>query len=107
MRFAAVTPVVDACDGKPCWRAMRPGFRFLDHHHLANGLQSIVLTAGGAGAARVLVSEVGSLNPPLPLGLPVRAQLQNTLGECWEASFDARGVEADDATRFKARARIP
>jgi len=107
LRFAAVTPVGDACDGKPCWKALRRGFRFADRHHLANGLQSIVLTAGADGAARVLVTAVGSLNPALPLGLPVRAQLQNARSECWEASFDAPSVKSDDATRFEARARVP
>jgi len=107
LRYAAVTPVGGSCDGKPCWKALRAGFRFADRHHVANGLQSIILMAGGDGAARVLVRAVGSLNPVLPLGFPVRAQLQNTRGECWEASFDARDVTFDDATRFAARARLP
>jgi hypothetical protein len=41
--------------------------------------------------------------PPLPLALPFRLQLSAATGACWEARFDAGGVQQHDPTRFKAQ----
>jgi hypothetical protein len=64
-----------------------------------------VLRSGEAGRAKVTVKGQGAnlpvALPPQGLELPVRVQLQNTLGECWEASYPS--ASSNDASQFKAK----
>lgn len=41
--------------------------------------------------------------PALPLALPLRVQLSAEGGACWEARYEAAGVQHHDGVRFKAR----
>ena len=96
------------CNRKPCWKQSRHGFRYVNGAPAAGELRSLLLGSGKDGTARVVATVVGShANPALPLALPIRVQLQNDAGECWESSFVVSGVKADDALHFDARARIP
>jgi|SRR5437870_5345684 len=45
--------------------------------------------------------------PPLPLALPARLQLQQTNGDCWEATYATDGVLRNDATEFQGKAAVP
>jgi YVTN family beta-propeller protein len=92
--LTARVPAGALCGAHPCWKASRSGFRYSDSARVVDGLSSITLQAGKEGAARVLVSGAGSQLklPLLPLATPVRIQLQNTIGNCWETLFLASDV---------------
>ena len=64
-----------------------------------------MLRTGEAGRAKVTVKGLGSnlpvALPPQGLDLPVRVQLQNTLGECWDASYPS--ASSNDGSQFKAK----
>jgi hypothetical protein len=84
------------CGTKSCWKATRAGFKYTDRTGAADGLFGILLQAGKPGAARVVVKGGGSeLHVPVvPLEVPIRVQLQNTAGECWETLFPVGQVKA-------------
>ncbi len=92
--LSARVPAGALCGAHSCWKTSRSGFRYSDRAGAADGLFSIALQAGREGAARVLVSGAGSRLklPLLPLANPVRIQLQNTIGNCWETRFLASDV---------------
>jgi hypothetical protein len=87
---------------RPCWRATRTGFRY----HAPDGIRSIVLHASlEAGRAKIVVSGKGAeLGLPSPAMLlpPLRVQLANSDGFCWEATYGAS--TRFDASSFKAKA---
>lgn len=77
------------------------------------------LAPGGAGNAKLLVKLDGPNVPGVPAAPPppIRLQLANDLGECWEArfsvplsvapgSFKARSDPASPSGAFVARARL-
>ena len=87
------------------WKATSSGFKYKDVTLAAAGIQQIVLRTGEAGRAKVTVKGLGSnlpvALPPQGLDLPVRVQLQNTLGECWDASYPS--ASSNDGSQFKAK----
>ena len=85
------------------------GFKYQDKAGTGRGLQRILLKAGEAGKARVLVKGRGEHlpDPPLPLTLPITAQLRSTSGECWEAVYFEAGVSRNEPGRFKGKAGLP
>jgi hypothetical protein len=94
-----------ACGTRPCWRASARGMRYSDRAATSDGLTSVRVTAGVEGLAKAQVKGRGALLglPALPLGLPVRVQLQAEGGICWEAAFDAGNALRNDATQFLGR----
>jgi hypothetical protein len=59
---------------------------------------------GIAGKTRLAVKARSELRlPALPLGLPVRAQLQIANGGCFESTFSTTGATANTAAVFKGR----
>jgi hypothetical protein len=86
------------------WSARKNGFRYKAAAGVnPDGIRKLRLRAGPDGKTRIRLRAKGSAveKPALPLaeGDTAVAQLHNTLGECWEASFDepplandARGV---------------
>jgi hypothetical protein len=80
--------------GQPCWRATgTKGFKYKDSARTTGGIGKIILKVGPAGKAKVLVKGKGA-NLPVP-SLPldddthVTAQVVNSNGQCWTASFPA------------------
>jgi hypothetical protein len=94
------------CDGKPCWRASKTGFRYRDRSAGAEGVRQVVLKAGAAGKSKIQVRGQGPklALPALPLaqGPSVTVQLRSSGGQCWEASYDAP-AKRNDASNFKDR----
>ena len=73
---------------RPCWGGS-DGYKYRDVARSPEGLLSIRLESGGVGQSQVIVKGGKALLdlPAFPLNLPVRAQLQNSDGECWEATY--------------------
>lgn len=94
---------------KPCWTTNgKPpkvkGYRFADKNLLQHGTQSITLTAGADGKAKVAQRARGvNLSPPmLPLNGQVVVQLKATSGQCWGATYST--PTKDTTTLYKAKA---
>jgi hypothetical protein len=88
----ASAPADGSCNGRPCWRATRSGFRYVDPALTPSGLRQIVLRAGAAGKAQIVVKGRGPLLalPALPIStLPVTVQLVSSDGVCWEATYSS------------------
>ena len=96
---------ITRCAGKPCWQAKGTGFSYKDKDLTPDGIAQLTLKAGTTGKAKIQVkgSGVNLPMPTLPLGLPVRVQLKNSDGTCWEASFGAPAVK-NDAGQYKDKA---
>jgi len=90
-----LAPAGGVCDGKPCWKATRLGFRYKNKAALPNGIRTISLASGIAGKARITIRGKGSslMIPTLPLVQtpnPVRVMLINDeTSACWIASYSA------------------
>lgn len=102
--FAARAPAGGICGGHPCWKAATGGgFRYKDRYRTPDGLDRLVLRPGEAGKARIVVKGKGELLtlPALPLapGYSIAAQLHNSAGTCWEATF-SDPARRNDAAKF-------
>lgn len=103
----ASAPAGGPCNAKspkPCWRESASGFRYLDEDLTPDGVRQLVLRAGIDGKAKILFEARGpSLQTPvLPIAhLPVRVQLTNTSGACWDAAFST--TQKNDGGTFKAK----
>jgi predicted acyl esterase len=79
---SVAVPAGGECAGKkaaPCWKKERAGFRYLDRAGASDGVQLLALNAGKRAAAfRLHAKRAGSSRGP------VRAQLRNGVGGCWE-----------------------
>lgn len=109
--LAASMPANASCAGAagPCWKQGSGGartLRYLRKTGVPDGVVRVVLRPGADGRSRVtLVARGDDLAlPALPLGLPVRVQLQGAHGPCWEATFSAAGARKNDAARFQGTA---
>jgi hypothetical protein len=94
----------DTCEGNvPCWSEKPTGFKYKDKDNSPNGPQQILLKAGLAGKAKIIVKGRGSdLDvPPLPLAQPVTVQLVNTDGVCWEAVYSAPAIKNEGGPKGK------
>jgi 6-phosphogluconolactonase (cycloisomerase 2 family) len=85
-----------------CWKTTTLGFDYRDKYRTPEGLFEIRLRPGADGSAQITLSGRGEHLelPSLPLGLPVRAQLQASNGECWEATYSTANMSS---VRFSAR----
>lgn len=104
---AALAPPGNRCGlgVKDCWRQTSAGFNYKDKDTLPAGLQSIQLKAGSAGRAKIYVKGRGAnlAVPALPAAFPLRVQLVNDAGTCWEATYPATGIKRNDAFQLKAK----
>jgi len=84
----------DGPSGRSAWRETGSGFQYQQRDHAASGKGSafkLSLIAGGDGQARIIAHGRGvALDmKPLPATQPVRVQLKNSNGTCWEATYSA------------------
>jgi hypothetical protein len=85
-----------SCAGRPCWRATKRGFKYVDRSGARDGVTWLLLREGFDGAAYVTLEAAGA-NLPMP-ALPLVddprmvVQLRNDLGRCWGAEFSAPAV---------------
>jgi hypothetical protein len=108
-RIASATiPAGGTCNVKsprPCWRASRSGFRYVDRDLTPSGVQQLTLRAGVSGKGQIGVKGRGLVleTPDLPIStLPIRVQLVNGLGECWEATYATTLRNQDDRLKAKS-----
>jgi hypothetical protein len=89
--FKATAPAAGTCAGKPCWKVDPKKVRYKDKEGTPHGLQQVQLTAALVdGKAKAQVKGKGRFlaMPGLPVAtLPVTAQLRNSDGRCWTATF--------------------
>ena len=80
------------------------GFKYKDKLKTADGVMKVKLRAGVPGKGKAIVKAKGPNLPPLPLPMtgPVIAQLQNSEGGCWGATYDAL-IKKNNVKIFKAR----
>jgi cysteine-rich repeat protein len=101
-------PAGGTCDGAPCWSTRKDGgFKFANKSGLPGGLTAVVLKPGDLGKSKASALGKGDqlALPPLPLALPVLAQLQREgTTECWEARYADTGVVKSDQKQFKGKA---
>jgi hypothetical protein len=89
---------------RDCWKENTKGFRYVDRDLTPDGLQQVALKAGPTGKAQMGVKGRGAnlQAPTLPLSnLPVRVQLVNGGGACWEATYTS--TFQNTAKTFKAK----
>jgi len=90
------------------WVVGAKGFKYADQGASADGIAKVILKAGDAGKAKVLVKGRGLdlPDPVLPFDLPVTVRLMNSeSGVCFEASYETPQIRKNEAGQFKARAQ--
>lgn len=104
-------PAGSLCDGDPCWRGLggppaSKGFRYLDPAAATDGVSRMLLRPGNLQQGRINLDGRGAqlTLPALPIGLPLRVQVQGSNGSCFEATFSAASVARNDARQFRGRA---
>jgi predicted AlkP superfamily pyrophosphatase or phosphodiesterase len=108
LRSSAAIPAGGTCNAKsprPCWRASRSGFRYVDRDLTPAGVQQLNLRAGVAGKAQIGLKAKGPLlqTPDLPIGnLPITVQLVNADGQCWQATYSTTLRNQDDKLKAKS-----
>jgi uncharacterized delta-60 repeat protein len=103
LRYSAAVPPGGTCRNKPCWNAVKNGFRYTDGKDSAQGVKSITLQQDGSKTKIVFQGagvNLGGMNI-LPLGLPVHVQLQASNGECWNTTFTA--PKKNDGGQFQGQ----
>lgn len=80
-------------------------FSFSSPERLPHGIRKASVRSGGAGRSSALVEGRGVELPDLalPLALPLRVQLVNDAGACFEAIYDS--AMRNDVRRFRAERR--
>ena len=88
---------------KPCWKVAAKATKLKDPFRTPDGLGTLTLKPGADGFASIVASAQGvHVRPPdMPLGLPLRVQLQGANGVCWEAVFGA--ATTNEPGRFRAK----
>ncbi len=105
---SASIPAGGSCNVKsprPCWRSSRSGFRYVDRDLTPEGILQLTLRAGSAGKAQIVLKGKGVLlnTPDLPVQtLPIRVQLVNAGGECWEAIYGTTLRNQEDRLKAKS-----
>ncbi len=81
----------------------RTAYKFSDKAGAQGGITQIIAKAGADGRASVKVKGKGQAlaMPMLPLGLPMRIQLEVSGGACFESMFSAPGAYRNDASQFR------
>ncbi len=102
--FHATVPSGGTCGARPCWRTAGSGFHYRNGGAAPDGLTKMLLRAGEAGHASVVVKGRGVrlALPSMPLTLPVTIQLQEEGGPCWASTFES--ARRNDSSRFRAAA---
>ena len=105
--LSARAPKGETCrtnESRDCWKENAKGFRYVDRDLTPDGLQQVALKSGPTGKAQIVVKGRGNnlQAPPLSvMNLPVRVQLVNGGGACWEATYNS--TFQNTAASFKAK----
>ncbi len=84
-----LAPGGNCARGKPCWKTDKSPYRYADSAGSASGITKLQLKAAEAGKASVQLRGKGANLPDVPLlpTLPLTAQLVNSDGTCWSATY--------------------
>ncbi len=102
---SACAPAGGLCAGRPCWKARGGyGFAYKDKNRTPSGIDRLLLKADAAGVPRILLKGRGAnlQMPHLPLTLPVKVQMKNTDGTCWQATYSS--AQSNGPQKFRAAA---
>jgi glucose/arabinose dehydrogenase len=104
----AAAPAGSTCGGSGCWKATGSGFKYRDPARTSDGLQTVLLKAGGDQKAKIIVRAKG-LNVDMPdlnaLVSPVTIQMKRAAGSvCWGATYSFPPALKNDASVFKDKA---
>ena len=97
LAMAATIPAGGTCGTRPCWKAISSGYKYKNGTSGGDGVRSVLLKGSSAGNAKLQIKAKGDALPlPTPVGAPffhqdpsVTAQLVNSAGFCWEATYSA------------------
>ena len=99
-----LAPAGGVCDGKPCWKEKKKGFRYRHLGATGTQLRKLLLRATNGPISDLKAIARGSTLtlPPLPFTLdPVTVQLVKSDGpECWQAVYSPP-FKKNTADRFK------
>lgn len=101
--LSAEVPPGGTCDAEPCWNPLgSTGFKYKDVAGSQAGLTKVLVKSGADGKAKMIVKGKGIDLPDPTLGLTfdVTAQLANSLGECWTATYTSPAIKNTSA-QFK------
>ncbi|MCX8072789.1 MAG: right-handed parallel beta-helix repeat-containing protein [Candidatus Binatia bacterium] len=90
--LAARAPAAGHCKGKPCWKVLADGgYSYQDGERTPDGLELLLLRPGPDGKSRLISRGKGAFlnlpSLPFPSNYSVVAQVHNSAGTCWEATF--------------------
>lgn len=97
-------PAGGTCGTKPCWKAIKGGFKYNDKLLDPDGIQQLQLKSGVATKAKIIAKGKG-VNlpmPALPLSPTVTVQLKSESGVCWEARYTNPQKNIPEQFRSKA-----
>jgi hypothetical protein len=98
-------PAGGTCGIKPCWQAVRSGFRFKDRG-LSHGVALTLLRGGSDGRAKVILrgkgERLGMTSLPLTPKVTIQLKRNDDPGLCWDAEYST--PLKNQADQFKARA---
>jgi hypothetical protein len=106
LMMQAAMPAGGTCGTKPCWKALNgKGYKYVDSTGTPDGINKLLLKAGGAGLSKVIMKGKGDnlLMPTLPLTLNVQAEIRSSNGQCWSTIHTATGTVRNDSTQFKSK----
>jgi hypothetical protein len=103
--MSALAPASSLCPkNRPCWSGSAGRFKYLDRNMTPEGLLRILLVAGDAGQAKIIVKGKGASLPlpslPLNQASAVTVQLINQDGTCFEARYSAPAI-SNTGAEFK------
>lgn len=104
---SATVPAAASCGGPPCWADKPSGFTYRNATAFPEGISRLLLKAGDAGHARIIVKGKGvrlSMPNLSALASPLTVQLKRTDGPCWGAQYSFPPASRQDAERFSDKA---
>jgi hypothetical protein len=116
--FQATAPAAGDCGAAPCWKDIPisqggdiSGYTYVDGERTPHGMDTMVLratTPGGGIRLKVQAKGENLSNAPLgmatpPLNLPLRVQLHNRHGHCWEDTYTTGRRNVSGVFRDKSR----
>jgi cysteine-rich repeat protein len=97
LKVKSTAPAGGLCSFKPCWKASgTSGFKYKDKQLTPEGALQLNLKQGADGKAQIQFAGKGMLLALPNLSSvtePVRVQLRNSDGLCWEAVYSAPSIK--------------
>jgi cysteine-rich repeat protein len=107
LKFEITHPAGGTCAGKPCWKPTgTKGFQYKDRELTPDGGYQLKLKEGALSKAQIQMTARGAgLNLPdlTTLGQPLRVQIQQSDGTCWEAVYSGPPI-TQSPTKFSDKA---